>query len=164
MATEFSFDVVSRVDITEVKNAIDQAEKEIANRFDFRGSKTSFTLDENSIKVLSDDEFHLTMVLDILRSKLAKRNVSLKALEYSKIESASGGTVRQTVTLKQGIPTDEAKALVRDIKAAGIKAQAQIQGDQLRVTGKDKDSLQAVQRLIRSKEDLPYDVEFINYR
>ena len=164
MAAEYSFDVVSRVDITEVKNAIDQAEREIANRFDFRGTKTKFDLEGDAIKILSDDEFHLTMVLDILRSKLAKRNVSLKALEYSKIESASGGAVRQTVTLKQGIPMEEAKALVRDIKAAGIKAQAQVQGDQLRVTGKDKDALQAVQRLIRSKEDIACDVEFINYR
>lgn len=164
MATEFSFDVVSRVDITEVKNAIDQAEREISNRFDFRGTKTKFDLEGDSIKVLSDDEFHLEMVLDILRSKLAKREVSLKALEYGKIESASGGAVRQVVTLRQGIPMEEAKALVREIKAAGIKAQAQIQGDQLRVSGKDKDSLQAVQRLIRGKEDLPYDVEFVNYR
>jgi cyclic-di-GMP-binding protein len=164
MATEFSFDVVSRVDLTEVKNAIDQAEREIGNRFDFRGTKTKFDLEGDAIKVLSDDEFHLTMVLDILRSKLAKREVSLKALEYSKIESASGGTVRQTVTLRQGIPTDEAKVLVRKIKESGLKAQAQIQGDQLRVSGKDKDSLQAVQRLIKSMEDLPYDVEFVNYR
>ncbi len=161
---EFSFDVVSKVDITEVKNAIDQAEREIAGRFDFRNTKTAFTLEENAIKVLSDDEFHLEMVLDILRSKLAKRNVSLKALEYGKIESGSAGTARQTVTLRQGIPTDDAKNLVKEIKAAGMKAQAQIQGEQLRVTGKDKDSLQAVQKLIRGMPDLPFDVEFTNYR
>lgn len=164
MATEYSFDVVSRVDLTEVKNALDQAEREIANRFDFRNSKTSFTLEENSIKVISDDEFHLNMVMDILRSKLAKREVSLKSLEYGKIESASGGTVRQVVTLRQGIPTDEAKALVKEIKASGIKAQAQMQGDQLRVSSKDKDTLQAVQRLLRGMEDLTYDMQFINYR
>ena len=164
MATEYSFDVVSKVDLTEVKNAIDQAEREIANRFDFRNSKTAFTQEGNAIKILSDDEFHLNMVLDILRSKLARRNVSLKALEYGKIESASGGAVRQTITLRQGIPTEEAKNLVKHIKASGIKAQAQIQGEALRISGKDKDSLQAVQRLIKSMEDLPYDVAFENYR
>lgn len=164
MATEYSFDIVSKVDLTEVKNAIDQAEREIAGRFDFRGSKTAFTQEENSIKILSDDEFHLNMVLDILRSKLAKRNVSLKALEYGKIEAASGGTVRQVVTLRQGIPTEEAKKLVKEIKAAGLKAQAQLQGDQVRISGKDKDALQAVQKLVRGMPDLPYDVEFINYR
>jgi uncharacterized protein YajQ (UPF0234 family) len=164
MAAEYSFDVVSRVDLNEVKNAIDQAEREIANRFDFRNTKTKFELEGNALKILSDDEFHLNMVLDILRSKFAKRNVSLKALEYGRIEAASGGTVRQTVTLRQGIPTDEAKALVKEIKASGIRAQAQIQGDQLRVSGRDKDALQAVQRLLRGMENLPYDVEFVNYR
>lgn len=164
MAAEYSFDVVSRVDITEVKNAIDQAEKEITGRYDFRGSITAFDLEENSIKVTSDDEFRLNMALDVLRSKMSKRNVSLKALEYGKIESGSKGSVRQTITLKQGIPVDEAKRLVRDIKAAGIKANAQIQGEQLRVSSKDKDSLQAVQKLIRGIEDLPYDPEFTNYR
>lgn len=164
MAAEFSFDVVSKVDLTEVKNAIDQAEREIANRFDFRNSKTKFTLEENQVKILSDDEFHLEMVLDILRSKLAKRNVSLKSLEYGKVEPASGGAARQTVTIKQGIPTEEARALVKKIKEAGIKVQAQIQGDAVRVTGKDKDALQSVQKLIRSLEDLPYDPAFENYR
>jgi len=164
MASEYSFDVVSRVELTEVKNAIDQAEREIANRYDFRNSKTAFTLEENTVKILSDDEFHLTMTLDVLRSKFAKRNVSLKALEYGKIEQASGGAVRQVITLRQGIPTDEARKLVKLIKDSGIKAQAQIQGEQLRISGKEKDSLQAVQRLIRSQEDLPFDVEFSNYR
>ena len=164
MATENSFDVVSKVDITEVKNAIDQAERDIANRFDFRNTKTAFTLEGNSIKILSDDEFHLTMVLDVLRGKLAKRNVSLKALEYGKVEAASGGAARQTITLRQGIPTDDARSLVKEIKASGLKVQAQIQGDALRVSGKDKDALQAVQRLIKGMEDLPYDVGFENYR
>ena len=164
MATEFSFDVVSKVDLTEVRNAIDQAEREIVNRFDFRNTKTKFDLEDNTVKVLSDDEFHLTMVLDILRSKFAKRNISLKALEYGKIEQASGGTVRQVVTLRQGIPMEDAKSLVKELKAAGIKVQAQIQGDQLRISGKEKDSLQAAQKFIRGLEDLSYDAEFINYR
>lgn len=164
MASEFSFDIVSKVDITEVKNAIDQAEREIENRYDFRNTKTKFDLDGNTIKILSDDEFHLEMVLDILRSKLAKRNVSLKSLEYGKVEAASGGAARQTVTIRQGIPTDEAKALVRKIKEAGIKAQAQIQGEAVRVVSKEKDALQAVQQLVKKLPDLPYDPSFENYR
>jgi uncharacterized protein YajQ (UPF0234 family) len=164
MASEFSFDVVSKVDLTEVKNAVDQAEREIANRYDFRNTKTKFDLEGNQLKILSDDEFHLELVLDILRAKLAKRNVSLKSLEYGKIEGASGGAARQTITLRQGIPTDDAKALVRKIKESGLKAQAQIQGEAVRVTSKDKDSLQGVQQLVKRLEDLSYDPTFENYR
>jgi uncharacterized protein YajQ (UPF0234 family) len=163
MATEFSFDVVSRVELTEVKNALEQAEREIGNRFDFRNSKTQFSLEGETIKVISDDEFHLETVKDIIRGKFAKREISLKSLEYGKIEPASGGTVRQIITLKQGIPTDEAKKIVREVKAAGIKANAQIQGAELRVSAKEKDALQAVQRLIKGM-DLPFDVTFTNYR
>ena len=155
MASEFSFDVVSKVDLTEVKNAIDQAERDIANRYDFRNTKTKFDLEGNQLKIFSDDEFHLEMVLDVLRGKLAKRNVSLKSLEYGKIEAASAGAARQTITLRQGIPTDDAKALVRKIKESGLKAQAQI---------KDKDVLQSVQQLVKRLEDLPYDPTFENYR
>lgn len=164
MATEYSFDVVSKVDLTEVKNAIDQTEREILTRYDFRGTKSKIELEDSTLKLLSDDEFHLTTLIEILRGKMAKRNISLKALEYGKVEFGLHGTARQTITLRQGIPTDEARALVAKIKAAGIKANAQIQGDQLRVSGKDKDALQAVQRLILGLQDLPYDVEFSNYR
>ena len=164
MAAEFSFDVVSKVDLTEVKNAIDQAEREIANRYDFRNTKTKFDLEGNQLKILSDDEFHLEMVLDVLRGKLAKRNVSLKSLEYGKVEAASGGAARQTVTLRQGIPTDDAKALARKVKESGIKVQAQIQGEAVRIVSKDKDALQAAQQLVRRMEDLPYDPTFENYR
>ncbi len=164
MATEFSFDVISKVDLTEVKNAIDQAEKEIAGRYDFKQSITDFKLEESTVKVNSDDEFRLNMAMDVLRSKLSKRNVSLKALEYGKIEQGTRGTARQTITIKQGIPMDEAKRIVRDIKTAGIKVNAQIQGDQLRVTSKEKDQLQAVQKLIRSMEDLTFDADYSNYR
>lgn len=164
MAAEFSFDITSKVDLTEVKNAIDQTEKEIASRYDFRETKSTLELEDNTVKLLSDDEFHLTTLIEILRGKMAKRNISLKALEYGKIEAGSRGTARQTITLRQGIPTDEAKKLVKLIKDAGIKVNAQIQGEQLRVTGKDKDALQAVQKLIHSQEDLPFDVEFSNYR
>ena len=164
MASEYSFDVVSKVDITEVKNAIGQAEKEIAGRYDFRQTITEFVLDDESIKIVSDDEFHLIMAVDVLRSKLSKRNVSLKALEYGKIEQGSKGSARQTITLKQGVPVEEGKRIVREIKAAGIKANAQIQGDQLRVSSKDKDALQSVQKLIKGLEDLTFDAEFSNYR
>jgi uncharacterized protein YajQ (UPF0234 family) len=164
MATEYSFDIVSKVDLSEVRNAIDQSERELAGRFDFRNTKTRFDLDGEALKILSDDEFHLNSVLDILRAKLAKRGVSLKALEYGKIEQASHGAVRQTITLRQGIPTEEAKKLVKEIKSSGIKVQAKMQNDQLRVTGKDKDALQAVQKLVKGMEELPYDVEFVNYR
>jgi len=161
---EYSFDVVSKVDLTEVKNAIDQAEKEITGRYDFRQTVTEFVLDENSIKVTSDDEFRLNLALDVLRAKLSKRNVSLKALEYGKVEQGTRGTVRQTITLRQGIPMDEAKKLVAKIKSAGVKANAQIQGEQLRISSKEKDALQLVQKLIRGMENLPFDPEFSNYR
>ena len=161
---EYSFDVVSKVDLTEVKNAIDQAEKEIKGRYDFRQTITEFVLDESTIKVTSDDEFRLNMAIEVLRGKLSKRNVSLKALEYGKIEQGTRGSARQTITLRQGIPMDEAKKLVVKIKAAGVKANAQIQGDQLRISGKEKDALQQVQKLLRGLEDLPFDPEFTNYR
>ena len=161
---DFSFDVVSKVDITEVKNSIDQAEKEVANRYDFKNTKTSFLLEEETIKIVSDSEYHLELVLDILRGKFAKRGVSLKSLEYGKIEQASQGTVRQVVTLRQGIPTDEAKKLAKAIKDAALKVQATIQGDALRISGKDKDALQSAQKMIKSMPDLPFDVSFENYR
>lgn len=164
MAQEYSFDVVSKVDLTEVKNALDQVEKELAGRYDFRNTKSKIELEDSALKILADDEFHLDALLDILRSKLAKRNVSLKALEYGKIEQASQGTVRQTVTLKSGIPTDEAKKLVKRIKDSGVKANAQIQGEALRISGKDKDALQSVQRMLKGLEDLPFDIAFDNYR
>ena len=161
---DFSFDVVSKVDITEVKNSIDQAEKEVSNRYDFKNTKTSFLLEDETIKIVSDSEYHLELVLDILRAKFAKRGVSLKSLEYGKIEQASQGTVRQVVTLKQGIPTDEAKKLAKSIKDAGLKVQTTIQGDALRISGKDKDALQTAQKLINSMPDLPFDVAYENYR
>lgn len=164
MAAEYSFDIVSQVDLNEVKNAIDQTERELANRYDFRGSKSKIELEESTVKVLSDDEFHLEALLDILRGKMAKRNLSLKALEYGKIEKAAQGAVRQVITLRQGIPLEEARSLLKQIKASGLKVQAQIQGDQVRVSGKVKDDLQAVQKLVRSLPDLPYDPEFSNYR
>ena len=164
MATEFSFDVIAKVDLTEVKNAIDLAEREITTRYDFRNTKTQIDLEGNSLKIVSDDEYHLETVKDIIRGRFAKREISLKALEYGKIEPASGGCLRQVITIKQGIPTEDAKRIVKEIKTAGIKVQTQIQGDQLRVSGKEKDALQAVQRLVKSMEDLSFDATFSNYR
>ena len=163
-ATEYSFDVVSTVDLSEVKNAIDAAEKEIATRYDLRNTKTKIEQDENTLKILSDDQFRLDIVLEIVRSKLVKRNISLKSLEYGKVEQASGGAARQTVTLRQGIPMEEAKKLVKDLKGAGLKAQAQIQGEAVRISSKDKDALQTAQAHIKGLKDLPYDVTFTNYR
>jgi uncharacterized protein YajQ (UPF0234 family) len=164
MATEFSFDVVSKLDMTEVKNAIDLVSREIESRYDFRGSKASLTLDDETVKAIADNQMQLDTLLDVLRARFAKRGLSLKGLEYGKVEAAAGGTLRQIITLKQGIPTEEAKKLAKRIKESGIKVQTQIQGDELRVTGKDKDALQAVQGLIAKMEDLPYDVAYANYR
>ncbi len=164
MATEFSFDVISKVEITEVKNALDLAEREITTRYDFRNTKTQINLEGETIKIVSDDEYHLETVKDIIRSRFAKREISLKSLEYGKIEPASAGCLRQVITIKQGIPTEEAKKLTKEIKASGIKVQTQIQGEQLRVTAKEKDALQAVQKLIKGMEDLSFDVSFSNYR
>lgn len=164
MPTEYSFDVVSKLDLTEVKNAIDLVTREIEGRYDFRGSKASLTLDASTIKAIADNQMQLDTLLDVLRARFAKRGLSLKGLEYGKVESASGGTLRQVVTLKQGIPTDEAKKLVKRIKDSGIKVQAQIQGEELRITGKDKDALQAAQGLINKMDDLPFDVTYTNYR
>ena len=160
MASEYSFDIVSELDLTIVANALDLAEREIANRYDFKNSKTKIQLEKSEIKITSDDEWHLETVLDVIRSKFTKREISLKSMELGKIESAAGGCVRQVVTLKQGVPVEEG----REIKAAGIKVQTQIQGEAVRVTGKDKDVLQAVQKLVKSLEDLSCDVAFANYR
>jgi uncharacterized protein YajQ (UPF0234 family) len=158
-----SFDIVCKVDLQEVRNAVDQAVREIGQRFDFRGSKSSITLEEAEISVVSDDEYKLKSVLDILQSKLVKRGVSLKALVYGTAQDALGGTKIQKITLQQGIPQDKAKDITRLIRDNRLKVQAQIQGDQIRVSGKSKDDLQTVISLIRGKDfDLP--LEFTNYR
>ena len=165
MAAQFSFDIVSTIDLQEVRNAVDQAMKEIRQRFDFKGSKSDITIEEDKVLVvISDDEFKLTNVLDILHGRLVKRSISLKALNPGKVEPALAGTVRQRIELKQGIVGDDAKTITKLIKESGIKVQAQIQGPQLRVTGKNKDDLQAVIALLRSKEELPVALQFTNYR
>ncbi|MDE2126390.1 MAG: YajQ family cyclic di-GMP-binding protein [Armatimonadetes bacterium] len=164
MAADFSFDVVSRVDLAEVKNAIQQAQRELEGRFDFRNTKSSVTLEEATLKLVGDDEFRLQTLLDIVRARLAKRDVSLKSLEYGKLEQGSGGTVRQTVTLKQGLEKDAARDMIKRIKAMNLKVNAQMQGDELRVSGKVKDDLQKVQAMLKAIEELPFDIQFVNYR
>lgn len=165
MADQYSFDVVSQVDMQEVKNAIDQTLKEIGQRFDFKGSKTELTLQEKekAIAVQSDDEYKLKAVLEILKAKCVKRSVSLKALSFGKIEPALGGTVRQTITIHSGLADEKAKAIVKTIKDGQFKAQAQIQGEQVRVQSKSKDELQAVIACLKGK-DFGIDLQFVNYR
>ncbi|OPG15620.1 YajQ family cyclic di-GMP-binding protein [Ferroacidibacillus organovorans] len=163
MAKESSFDVVSKPDMQEVANAVNQSEKELETRFDFKGSKSAIVQREAEIVVTSDDEYKLSLVLDIIRSKLIKRGVSLKFLEYGKLEPAAGGMVRQVVTVKTGIDSDVTKQIVKVIKDSKIKVTPSIQGDQVRVTGKDKDDLQAVISLLR-KQDLSVELQFTNYR
>ncbi|HEX3204131.1 MAG TPA: YajQ family cyclic di-GMP-binding protein [Nitrospiraceae bacterium] len=165
MADQYSFDVVSQVDFQELKNAVDQTVKEIRQRFDFKGSKTELTLKEKEkqLVVVSDDEYKLNAVLDILKAKCVKRSVSLKALNYGKIEEALGGAVRQVITIQSGIPDEKAKALSKEIRDAKLKVQTQIQGDQVRILSKSKDDLQSAIALLRQK-DFGIDLQFINYR
>ena len=165
MADEHSFDIVSRVDLQEVSNAVQQAVKEIGQRFDFKGSKTSLELDKDKseIGIISDDEYKLKSVIEILKNKLVKRNVPLKTLLFGKIEKAAGETLRQTLTLQQGISTERAKEIVKLIKDTKIKAQAEIQKDQVRVRAKKIDDLQSLMAMLKSKE-FDFNIEFINYR
>lgn len=163
MSSESSFDIVSKMDMQELNNAINQAEKEISTRFDFKNSKSSIKLEKEELVVISDDEFKLQNVLDILHSKMAKRGISLKNLEYGKVEGASSATVRQKIKLKQGIDQDNAKKINILIRDSKLKVKSQIQGDQVRVTGKSKDDLQEVIQLLR-KADLPLELQFLNFR
>ncbi|TWI59046.1 YajQ family cyclic di-GMP-binding protein [Halalkalibacter nanhaiisediminis] len=163
MAKESSFDIVSKVDFSEVTNAVTMATKEIQTRYDFKGSKSSLTLDKEEIVLVSDDEYKLEQLKDVLLSKLIKRDVSIKSLDYGKIEGASGGTVRQRAKLIQGIDKESAKKINTIIKNSGVKVKSQIQDDQVRVTGKNRDDLQAIIAAIRGA-DLSIDVQFINYR
>ena len=163
MAKDSSFDIVSKVDIPEVNNAIQQAQKELANRFDFKNSKSSITLEEGKIVLISDDEFKLSNVVDVLESKLVKREVSLRSLEYGETKRAAGDTVRQDVKLRQGIGQDKSKLIIKCIKDSKIKVVSSIQGEEIRITGKNKDDLQAVIALLR-KEDFDIELQFVNYR
>jgi uncharacterized protein YajQ (UPF0234 family) len=158
-----SFDIVSSVNLQEVKNAIAQATKEIHTRFDLKGSGSSVELQGEEIALASADEFKLKAVRDVLEERLVKRGVPLKALSYGNVDQALGATVRQRITLQKGIPTDKAREIVKLIKGAKLKVQAAIQGDQLRVSGKNRDDLQGVIRLLKGT-DLGIDMQFTNYR
>jgi cyclic-di-GMP-binding protein len=159
-----SFDVVSEVDAQEVRNAVDQASRELSTRFDFKGTNSTIELKELEIEMHSSSEDRLTALRQVLEEKLVKRKVSLKSLEYLKVEDAAGGTVRQTAKINAGISSEKAKAVNKAIKELGLKGiQSQTQGDQVRVTGKKRDDLQAV--IAGLKEvDLEIPLQFINFR
>ncbi len=163
MAKDASFDVVSEVDMQEVNNAVNQTLKELTQRYDFKGSKSTVEIDGNSVKILTEDDMRLKSIIDILQSKFIRRGVSIKNLDYGKSENASGGMVRQTVTVKQGIESDVAKKLTKDIKDSKIKVQTQFMDDQLRVSGKKIDDLQAVIALLKEK-DYGLELQFKNFR
>jgi cyclic-di-GMP-binding protein len=164
MAQENSFDIVSKVDMQEVRNALDQAIKEIRQRFDLKDTHSEVTLEGNeNIQLASSNEYKLEAVKDILAQKLVKRGVSLKNLTYGKVEPATGQSVRQKISLQQGIPVEKAKEIVRLVKDSKKKAQASIQGDTVRISSKDRDELQAIIALLRAK-DLGLELQFTNYR
>ena len=163
MAAENSFDVVSKIDMSEVTNAVTQALKEIGQRFDFKGSKSNITQEKDDLVIASDDEYKLKSVIDILQGKLVKRGVPTRNISYGKLEPALSGTIRQRLTLQQGIPTDKAKEVVKAIKDSKIRVQASIQSDQVRVTGKSRDDLQAVIQLLKGK-DFGIELQFENFR
>lgn len=165
MAQQSSFDIVSEVNLQEVDNAVNQATKEIIQRYDFKDSKTSisFVQKEKKLIVATIDEFHLKSAIDILQSKLIKRGVPVKALAYGAIEPAASGTVRQAVNLQVGIDKDNARTVIKLIKDTKLRVQAQIMEDQIRVSGKDKDDLQNVMAVLRAAS-LPVALQFVNYR
>ena len=164
MASDNSFDVVSKIELQEVKNAIEQASKEVNARFDLKNSKSKIELEkEEAIQLASQDEYTLTAVIEILSQKLVKRGISLKNLEYEKIEPASNSSVRQKIKLKQGIASDNAKKIVAKVKDSKLKVQASIQGETVRIVGKDKDTLQQVMALLRGG-DFGVELQFTNFR
>jgi uncharacterized protein YajQ (UPF0234 family) len=163
MAAENSFDIVSKIEMSEVTNAVTQAMKEIGQRFDFKGSKSNITQEKDALVIVSDDEFKLKSVVDILQNKLVKRGVPVKNLTYGKVEAALAGTVRQRIALQQGIPIDKAKEIVKAIKDSKIKVQAAIQAEQVRVSGKNRDDLQSVIQLLKGR-DFGIELQFENYR
>jgi len=164
MAKENSFDVVSEVNLQEVDNAVNQAMKEISQRFDFKGSKARLELvEDDEIKVTAEDEYRLQSVIDILQGKMVRRGISLKFLEYGKIEPAAGGTVRQVLAIKRGISKEKGREIVAAVKQMKLKVQAQIQDDQVRVFGKERDDLQKVIQSIK-QQDFGIELQFVNYR
>jgi uncharacterized protein YajQ (UPF0234 family) len=165
MASHSSFDIISETNLEEVQNAVNQSMVEIRQRFDFKNSKSEITLDKkaNQMVLVSDDEAKMKSVIDVLQSKLGRRQVSIKALEYGKLELASGGTVRQIVKIQQGIPQDKGKEIAKFIKGLGAKVQSHIMDNQVRVNGKNKDDLQMVISSLKEKE-FGIDMSFTNYR
>jgi cyclic-di-GMP-binding protein len=158
-----SFDVVSKVDLMELDNALNTAKKEIAQRYDFRGTGTDLDRGPEGIVIRSSDETRVAAALSVLRERMAKRNVPPRCLDPKDVEPAGGRTVRQLVGIKQGIEMETAKKIVKAIKDAKLKVQAQIQGDELRVTGKNKDDLQSAIQLVR-RTDFDLDLQFVNFR
>jgi|SRR5579862_1132419 len=165
MADNHSFDIVSKVDMQEVDNALNQTRKEIIGRYDFKGSNTSveFKEKESEIVLISDDDFKMKAVVDILQNKFIKRGIPLKAIVYGENEPAAGNSVRKTIKLQNGIDKENAKLLVEMIKKTKLKVQSQIMEDQVRVSGKDKDDLQTVINMLRNTE-LKFATQFVNYR
>ena len=163
MAKENSFDIVSKTDYAEVTNAINQTAKEVSQRFDFKGSKSAVELQDKDLLLSAEDETRLRNMNDILQGKLLKRGISLKALDYQKVEPAAGGTVRQVVKIQQGIPIEKAKEIVKFIKDSKMKVQASIQGETVRISGKDRDTLQEVISALKNR-DFGIDMKFDNYR
>jgi uncharacterized protein YajQ (UPF0234 family) len=160
---ESSFDIVCKADMEELRNAVQAAQKELANRFDFKGGKSSIELDKESVTLVSDDEFKLEQLRDIFENKLIKRGLSPKSVKYKTPEAAAKLTMRQVATLQNGIGMEDAKKIVKLIKDLKIKVQASIQGEQVRVTGKSKDDLQEVMQAVRGA-DFDFACEFTNYR
>ena len=163
MSSEYSFDIVSRVEKQNLADAVVQAQREIATRFDFRNSKSRIEQDESKITIIADDDMKLRNVVDVLQSKFVKRGVPLKALDYGKPEPAAQGTIRQVVTIQQGIATERAKKLTEAIKQSKLKVTTRIQDEQVRVSGKSKDDLQKVIELVKAMP-LDFAVQFVNYR
>jgi len=165
MADEFSFDVVSEVNLQEADNAVNQATKEVLQRYDFRGSKSQIVLDKtaNKITLVSDDEYRMKSLIDIFESKLVKRGIAVNALKYGPLEQALGGTVRKTAEIQQGIPQEPAKEISRIIRDSGMKLRAQIQNEQIRVFGRKKDDLQSAIQLLKAR-DFGRPLQFTNYR
>jgi cyclic-di-GMP-binding protein len=158
-----SFDVVSRVDLQEIDNALNQTRKEVAQRYDLKDAKTEITFDEKDLVITSADDFKVKAVVDVLQSKLVRRNVPIKNLDYGKVESALGGRARQTIKVQQGIDSEKAREITKMVKSSGIKAQAQILEDEVRVTSKKKDDLQAMIQALRAA-DFGIALQFVNFR
>jgi uncharacterized protein YajQ (UPF0234 family) len=162
-AVDFSFDIVSKADMMEVKNAIDQAQKELANRYDLKGTKCEVIAEKDDITLIADDEFRMDQLKDIVFSKFIKRGIDARQIEWGKTEPGAGISIRMKLILKQGIPQDKAKALTKQIRDKGLKVQAQIQGEDVRVSGKSKDDLQKAMTFVKGL-DLDFPVAFNNYR